>query len=104
MITGGLKQFNIRQDVGEEVTKTKYFGTYSLSTAIDIKLHSKIKKKNQYPGHEFTEQYWYLRIIGGVYPSYFKRPLSIDGGIYYLNISLGGYFKTRGIKQTPNAM
>lgn len=97
MITGGLKSFNIREDVGEDVTKTNYYGTISFSSAIDIKFHLPVKEKNKCPGSEYTIQYLYIRLIGGIYPNYFKNPFGLDGGIYYFNLSLGAYYRPRKI-------
>jgi len=95
MISGGLKSFNVRENYEANVTRTKFTGTISAALAIDLKLHSPIKAKNKYPGSDFTIQYWYIRLIGGIYPQYFDKPLDVNGGIYYLNISIGGYFKPR---------
>lgn len=78
--TGGVTGFNTRADS----TGADGYGvsamTYAFGTAFDYKLNW---------------QCLYFRVITGIYPTYFQRPLGMRGALGYANLSVGFYITNR---------
>ena len=64
--------------------------SYGASLAIDYKIHFPVKEKNKYPGSDFTQQYLYIRLLGGVYPNHYSNHLNLNGGLTFINLTIGG--------------
>lgn len=93
-VTVGATAFNSRPDsTGAMGASTNLFPSYSFGVAYDFKMNLPVKKKNQFPGYEHIVQYMYFRLLTGAYPTYFQTPLKLNGGMYYINLSLGIYYK-----------
>lgn len=92
-ISGGATVFNTKADVDNaKTTRSRWSPSYSIGSAFDFKVNFPISKKNRFPGHEHVRQYLYLRVITGVSPTYFDLQLDMDGAMYYVNLSIGGFF------------
>jgi hypothetical protein len=90
----GLLSFTtIPNNENELSTSTKTYLSWSLGTAFDLKLNMPIREKNRFPGYEYVVQYFNLRILTGISPTYFKVPFDMNGGLFYISASISGYFK-----------
>ena len=86
-ITGGCKNFKAWDDkTNEGPGETKYTFTYALGSTIDYKIYA--------PHFGYGLVYFYLRILTGIYPNYFENPLKTNGNLYFINLSIGGVFKS----------
>lgn len=93
-VSGGLKSFRVTEkDNDDESSKTKMTPSYSIGFALDFKINSPVKVKNKFPGSEYEIQYFYVRILSGVFPNYFENPLNVGGMLYYINLSIGAFWK-----------
>jgi hypothetical protein len=98
-VSGGITAFSSSSDnLFPKPKSTNWTPSYSIGTAFDFKINFPVKEKNQFPGYEYAKQYLYFRILTGVYPTYFRNPLDINGSMYFINLSIGGYIKPGKIK------
>ncbi|MBL0262285.1 MAG: hypothetical protein IPQ05_00130 [Leptospiraceae bacterium] len=93
--SGGSKSFSTDEGSGNDYSRTKMKPSYSLGFALDFKINSPVKEKNKFPGSEYVVQYFYVRILSGIYPNYLDNSLNVNGSMYFVNLSTGGYFKPR---------
>lgn len=98
-VTGGMTAFNTRPDsTGSRGVATRFVGpSYAIGTAFDFKLNFPMFKKNRKPSVVYTMGYLYLRVMTGIYPTYF-HPLDMNGGLGFVNVSLGFYASGRHAK------
>jgi hypothetical protein len=93
-VTLGTTAFNtLPKDKSITGASTNFQPSYSVGAAYDLKLNFPVKKRNQLPGQEHIVQYMYLRLLSGVYPTYFQTQLKLNGAMYYINLSIGCYIK-----------
>ena len=93
-LSGGITAFNTQVDSIDAIgTSTNWTPSYSFGSAFDFKINFFRKKKHQFPGHEFETRYLYFRLITGMYPTYFNRALDIHGAMYFVNLSVGVFYK-----------
>lgn len=91
--SGGLKSFSVDEGSDGAFTHTKMKPSYSVGFAFDFKIISPVKEKNKFSGSEYEVQYFYVRILTGVYPNYLENSLNVNGSMYYVNLSLGAHWK-----------
>lgn len=91
--SGGVRSFSSDEGSGEDFTRTKSKPSYSLGLAFDFKINSPIKEKNKFPDSDYITQYFYVRVLTGMYPNYLKSALNINGSMYFVNLSIGAYYK-----------
>lgn len=95
-VSGGMKAFNTGPvDSPARPTATHFMPSYSAGTAFDFKINFPVREKYRFPGYEYEVQYLYFRVLTGVYPAYFYDPLKVNGSLYFVNLSIGGYYKHR---------
>lgn len=94
-ISSGVKYFNTYNSKNDVSYSLNGMFNYGLSLAIDYKIHFPIRSKNEYPGSKFTQQYLYIRLLGGIYPNYYNKTLNLKGGMTFLNLTIGGNFIPR---------
>ena len=88
----GVKYFNSFDKYLDQSNSIGGFFSYGASIAIDYKIHFPVKEKNKYPGSDFTQQYLYIRLLGGVYPTHYLNDLNLKGGLTFINFTIGGNF------------
>ncbi len=100
----GLLSFKTRSaDNKKLLASTKYHFSWSVGTAFDFKLRTPALKKNKAKyspeSLKYNVSYWYLRVLTGIYPTYFQNPFDMNGGLYYFSISIGGHMKPAKVKK-----
>ena len=101
-LSSGVKYHNTFNKHNDESTSLEGLFSFGASLAIDYKFHFPIREKNKYPGSDYTQQYLYLRLLGGIYPNHYSQKLDISGGLTYLNFTIGGNFIPHKKKTKPN--
>jgi hypothetical protein len=93
-LNAGLVAFNSGPDsIAANPTATGWLPTASLGTIFDLKLNLPVLPKNRSEDYEYGNQYYYLRIITGVYPAYFRNPFRLNGSMYFISLNLGFYLR-----------
>lgn len=90
-ISGGVKYFNSYNSETDKSTSLNGLFSYGASLAIDYKIHFPIKDKND-PCSKITQQYLYLRLLSGIYPNFYRNEVDINGGMTFINLTIGGNF------------
>lgn len=88
----GSKYFNSFEKDLDQSNSVGGFFSYGASLAVDYKIHFAVKEKNRYPGSDFTQQYLYIRVLGGVYPNHYSNVLNLYGSLTFINFTIGGNF------------
>lgn len=92
-VSGGATVFNTGPDVDNaKKTTSRWSPSYSIGSAFDFKVNFPVSKRNRFPGHEYVRQYLYLRLITGISPTYFDLQLDMKGAMYFVNLSIGGFY------------
>lgn len=91
-VNGGIKSIVTRNQETDYKASLKKSAVIGVSLAIDYKIHFPVKEKNAYPGSTKEQQYFYIRLIGGLYPGYYQNQLDIRGGLSYINLTIGGNY------------
>jgi hypothetical protein len=98
-VSGGFTAFNTQPDsTHAKGIATRFTPSYAAGTAFDLKMNFPVFKRKRDPDVVYTRSYLYLRLLTGIYPTYFQNPLGINGSMYFVNLSVGFYASGRPAK------
>lgn len=93
-LNGGLVAFSSGTDsTASNPSNTGWLPSASLGTIFDLKWNAPLLPKNRSEDYEYGGAYYFLRVITGVYPAYFRNPFRLNGSMYFVSLNIGFYLK-----------